>query len=182
MRSQGVLGRRIHRAASFSYDGTYRYRLVRRWDSKPVLSWLMLNPSTADGQSDDPTIRRCMVFADDWGYGGIAVYNLFALRATDPKVLLGHPDPVGAANADWLRDLQQPALFPPHHVPTVVAAWGAHRAVQLLREQAVPHAQEMNTVLRGLRLKCLGATKAGHPRHPLYVAGSQPLVPWPVAT
>ncbi|MDB5297796.1 MAG: hypothetical protein JWO31_3779 [Phycisphaerales bacterium] len=73
-------------AAVLSPCERYRYVLHRWWDeSKPAVCWLMLNPSTADAATDDPTIRKCCGFARAWGAGGIAVVNLFALRATDPR-------------------------------------------------------------------------------------------------
>lgn len=70
----------------------YSYRLWRTWDeSKPLVAFIMLNPSTDDETEDDPTIRRCIGYADDWGFGSLIVGNLFALRATDPQELYQHP-------------------------------------------------------------------------------------------
>src|SRR5271154_3410516 len=90
--------------ADISEDGLYRYWLTRTWDpTKPVLNWIMLNPSTADANKDDATIRRCMNFAKHWHYGGIAVYNLFAFRATDPKVLLKTQHKTGLRNFTCLQ-------------------------------------------------------------------------------
>lgn len=144
-------------SAEISRDGVYRYRLLRRWEREgEVLRWIMLNPSTADASLDDPTIRRCMGFARDWGYSGIVVHNLYALRATDPRELRSHPDPVGPVNDSYIAGWR---------VPTI-CAWGAHandgrpgRATQVLsllhRIDVVP--------------MCLGRTKAGHPKHPLYL-------------
>lgn len=153
--------------ATFSPCRTYRYALTRRWeeDDSDGVAFLMLNPSTADAMADDPTIRRCVGFAKTWGFGGLLVLNLFALRATDPKQLYGHDDPVGPDNdaviGGWLDRLSGP----------VVAAWGVHGAY---RQR---HAEVTDLVrAHGKQLMCLGATKDGHPKHPLYVAASTPLV------
>lgn len=83
-------------SAVISECGSYRYRLERVWEAeKDRVAFIMLNPSTADASKDDPTIRRCIGFAKAWGFGGLIVGNLFALRSTDPKALYGHKDPVG---------------------------------------------------------------------------------------
>lgn len=142
--------------AALSENRLYRYSLHRRWAPTSPVRFIMLNPSTADATADDPTIRRCMGFARAWGYGGIVVHNLYALRATDPRELLAHPDPVGPDNDRYLRDADSAGL--------TVCAWGAHPAAarradrvigMLLGSGAAPHH--------------LGLTKAGAPRHPLYL-------------
>lgn len=90
--------------AVLSPDREYRYRLSRTWDSeKPTLGFIMLNPSTDDESEDDPTIRRCLGYAKDWGYGSILVGNLFGLRATDPSQLREHGNPVGPENDEHLQ-------------------------------------------------------------------------------
>lgn len=83
------------RAAVLSPCGRYRYELTRRWAPGPLVGWVMLNPSRADAHTDDPTVRRCVGFAHRWGYGGLIIRNLYALRATDPAALADHLDPVG---------------------------------------------------------------------------------------
>src|SRR3954471_10304152 len=111
----------LYRGAHLSSDGVYRYTLSRLWDTDPVspeMVWVMLNPSTADAAVDDPTIRRCIGFARLWGYAGIRVVNLFALRAADPKALLAHQDPVGPDNDHWLRAVTGERF--------TMAAWGSH--------------------------------------------------------
>jgi hypothetical protein len=124
--------------------------------------FVMLNPSTADAEQDDPTIRRCMGFARTWGFGGIVVLNLYAYRATKPTDLWRATDPVGPENDRLLGDYLARAEL-------IVAAWGAHAKPQ--RIQAL---QKMAAV-RDAALHCLGVTKAGAPRHPLYVrGGTQP--------
>lgn len=140
--------------AKLSDDRTYRYRLWRTWDtSKPTLAWVMLNPSTADETEDDPTIRRCIGFAKDWGFGGIEVVNLFALRATDPDELREHAKPVGPRNDEVLHTVADEA-------ENVVCAWGANGGL-MDRGQTV--AGMIDT-----ELHALDTTKDGHPVHPLY--------------
>lgn len=155
--------------ASISSCGTWRYRLTRYWGPGLMLPFVMLNPSTADAEIDDPTIRRCMSFARREGMGGIVVANLYALRATYPKSLALHPDPDGPGN---LMHLETIALEAASDGVPIVCAWGAHRGDQgkyvadLLRRQ-------------GALLACLGKTKDGHPRHPLYVRADQALEAFP---
>jgi len=83
----------MERDALISPCSQYRYWLLRRWSNRPLATFVMLNPSTADANSDDATIRKCMGFADAWGLGGIWVVNLFALRSTNPYGLVS--DEVG---------------------------------------------------------------------------------------
>jgi hypothetical protein len=150
----------LSRHAVISPDGVYRYRLSRVWDgTKLPLPWIMLNPSTADAEIDDPTIRRCMSFARREGAGGIEVLNLFAFRATDPKALRHASDPIGPDNDEWIREV----LFPHSRV---VAAWGAH-GDYLGRGFAVMRALRES----GINIVCLG----DKPRHPLYIKGDCPL-------
>jgi hypothetical protein len=156
--------------AVFSPDRVYRYLLTRTWDTRaPLVTWAMLNPSTADCLADDPTIRRCKAFARAWGRGGIQVVNLFGYRATQPAALRTASDPVGPLNDLFIREACQPP-------GVVVAAWGAHgdfrgRAAEVTRTLAAA----------GIRMHCLGTTKGGHPRHPLYVPGDTPLEPFEAA-
>lgn len=116
-----------------------------------------LNPSTADGVNDDPTVRRCIRFAKDWGYGAICMTNIFAFRATKPEVMKGQKDPIGPENDKWLARLARDADL-------VIAAWGT-RGDHLDRALAVKRKLK--------RLHCLGKTNGGHPRHPLYVRACQ---------
>jgi hypothetical protein len=155
--------------AVLSPCGTYRYTLDRVWDaSLPTALFIMLNPSTADASEDDPTIRRCRSFATREGCGGLTVVNLFALRATNPDALTTHPDPIGPDNDTriLLALSKEPAV--------VIAAWGAN-------PYATTRATQIAGLLarRGTRAQCLGVTRSGAPRHPLYVIGSMPLSPWP---
>jgi hypothetical protein len=145
---------------------TYRYRLERHWSGGTGLcGFIMLNPSTADERSDDPTIRRCIGFAKGWGYSGLIVGNLFALRATCPAALLAAGDPVGGeANAQALVDLIDEAGL-------ILCAWGHFSAVGDHGREAIALVRE-----RGRVPHCLGLTKHGAPRHPLYLpASTQPV-------
>lgn len=123
----------------------------------------MLNPSTADAALDDPTLRRCVTFAKAAGFSALQVVNLFAYRASDPAQLRTAPDPVGPDNDDYLRR----ALTTPG---VKVAAWGVHSR---------PDRVGLVKSIAGGALHCLGVTRDGHPRHPLYVAGGTPFTPWP---
>ena len=105
------------KTACIDQEEIYRYTLGRTWHcEKERLLFVMLNPSTADDKDDDQTIKRCIAFADKWGYGGLVVGNLFALRSPHPRDLFQHSDPVGPDN-DY--DLQRVA----EQCKTVVAAW-----------------------------------------------------------
>lgn len=143
--------------AFLSDDGKYRYELWRSWDiSVESLTFVMLNPSTADANIDDPTIRRCIRFAKDHGFGGIRVLNLYAFRATNPKDMFRATDPVGPLNDSFFDT----------GVGPVIVAWGAHARADRVRK-VLPH-------LVGRQLFHLGLTKDGAPRHPLYVRADQP--------
>ncbi len=153
--------------ASLSKCGNYRYSLMRRWDQGSPLRFVMLNPSTADATVDDPTIRRCMGFARREGYAALIVVNLYAYRSTDPKALLTCADPVGPSNDEILRLHLMSARSGP---TPVVAAWGLHGRTSRVAE--------VLSLTSDVDWRCLGTTKDGHPRHPLYVRGDQPLVPF----
>ncbi len=154
----------VRRAAELSPCGKYRYSLCREWHgTDPKVAFIMLNPSTADHERDDPTIRRCMGFARRWGYGGLHVGNLFAWRSPCPEDLYRADDPVGDDNDIILRRLIEASVV-------TVAAWGT-RGHLLQRDVAV-----MLLLSRG---KALGLTKNGFPRHPLYVPYNTALIEFP---
>ncbi|RZK44822.1 MAG: DUF1643 domain-containing protein [Hymenobacter sp.] len=141
----------------------YRYQLTRQWEVRlGTVVFVMLNPSTADARMDDPTIRRCISFARTWGYGGINVVNLFAWRATNPAELKTIADPVGPDNDQYLLNAFAQA-------PMVVVAWGMHAPAA--RVQEVSRLMQRTAIIP----QCLGATQAGHPRHPLYVPRARQL-------
>jgi hypothetical protein len=146
--------------AMISEDGRYRYSLERVWDAaKPTAVFIMLNPSTADANADDPTIRRCRGFAQALGYGGFVVGNLFAYRATDPGALLDVADPVGPENDATILQLAA------RGDGRIICAWGTGGALKQ-RGRAV------TLMLRdaGYETMRIGApTAGGNPRHPLYL-------------
>lgn len=148
--------------ARMSRCGTYRYSLWRRWGPGPQVLFVMLNPSTADERNNDPTIRRCIGLAVAWGYGAVAVGNLFAFRTPSPTILKRAAHPVGRANDRWLERMAAASS-------RVIAAWGNHGAF-LARDAQV------RALLPSLYV--LSLTRQGQPRHPLYVPGSAVPTPW----
>ena len=148
----------IQRSACFDSTGQYRYQLDRQWDETlPAIALVMLNPSRADHQHDDPTLRRCMRLAQDWQYGSLTVVNLFAYCTSSPQVLKAVDDPIGVENdAAILQACQQ--------APCILLAWGnagtLHQRDRIVLELLTPWRD---------RCHCLGLTRAGQPRHPLYI-------------
>lgn len=162
----------IRADAILSEDGRYRYLLTRDWgDGEGRLTFVMLNPSTADATQDDPTIRRCLGFARSAGFSGIAVLNLYAMRATDPRELRHAIDPVGPENDATLRSA---FAWAAERKSPIVAAWGTHGDRERVRR--------VKELLGRNDVRHLGLTKDGAPRHPLYVPADQPLEPWAFAT
>ena len=156
--------------ATFDRTRTYRYRLSRTWDTTgPVLAFVMLNPSTADAEVLDPTVRRCVGFARRWGFGSLEVVNLFAFRATDPRDLLRSAAPVGTAN-------DRTILAAASVADRLVVAWGT-RGTHLGRATEVVGLLQAGPV----RPLALGTTTHGHPRHPLYVRADTRPAPWTTA-
>ena len=159
--------------ARMSACGTYRYSLHRDWLPIPpssggnAVTFVMLNPSTADATADDPTIRRCKGFATALGYSALVVVNLYALRSTDPAALWEHPDPVGPENDEHLaRALEYASMVD----APVIAAWGVNaRPDRVAAFMALRHAD---------RVTALGLTKNGAPRHPLYLPATARPAPW----
>ena len=156
------------RAALISQCGAYRYKLSRIWDiTVPSLRFVMLNPSTADANLDDPTIRRCIGFGRREGYGGIEVLNLYGYRATKPAALREAADPIGPDNETYLDHLG--AWTARVGIP-IVLAWGVHGG-----ERGLYVARRLARL--GADLRCLGLSRDGHPKHPLYLPTSAPLEP-----
>jgi hypothetical protein len=153
----------LERDAVISDCGKYRYLLRRTWDhGKPRALIIMLNPSTADAEVDDPTIRSCARLTRELGYGSFEVINLFGLRAPDPAELEKSVDPIGARNAD----VGDAAI---NRCDIVICAWGAH-------PMARPRGDTMISWVKGWKpaAYCFGITKNGAPKHPLYVkSGTQ---------
>lgn len=154
-------------SATYSDCESYRYELTRVWDAQgPKVLFVMLNPSTATEVQNDPTVERCERRARALGFGGFRVVNIFAYRATDPKVMRAQADPVGPGNdaaiiaaAAWGRQ--------------VICAWGSHGA-HLGRGAAV----EALLRARGGPLFQLGLTQSGAPKHPLYISYAVQPEPW----
>ncbi len=153
--------------AVYSDCERYRYLLTRVWnDAGRRALFIMLNPSTATEVQNDPTVERCERRARALGFGAFRVTNIFAWRDTDPKALLRAVEPVGEANDKTILDSTGWA-------DQIICAWGAHGA-HLDRGAAVA------AMLRGtdLPLFHLGLTKAGHPKHPLYIGYAVKPEPW----
>ena len=141
----------MKKAAILSEDNLYRYQLSRIWDeSKPLILFIMLNPSTADADVDDPTIRRVIRFTTSWGYGGVYVANLYAFRSTDPKALKHTDDPVGKENVSYITHLIGMA-------DKVVYAWGNNQKEPIWLSELVQTPY------------CIDLSKNGIPKHPLYL-------------
>lgn len=157
------------REALISSCGLYRYWLLRRWADGPLLLFVMLNPSTADGRIDDATIRRCTTFALAHGYAGFYVVNLYAFRATHPVDLKRAGYPVGPeADVHFQRLLAV--------CTDVCVAWGANAS-------GLARPAEVLRMLRdaGRSPLCLGVTRGGHPQHPLMLPSDRRLQPFPNA-
>jgi hypothetical protein len=173
--------------ALISSDGLYRYRLWRWWGDGAggCATFVMLNPSTADGHVDDATIRKCVGFARRWKMSGIRVVNLFAFRSTDPKSLARDfaydntlDAMVGPENdAHLFYVLREPPGGCDEH--TVIAAWGStggSAVAKMVRRRRVAVRKLMADL--GVQPMCLGTAKDGNPRHPLMLGYDTPLVPW----
>lgn len=157
--------------ATFSPCRRWRYTLRRRWSEGPELVFVMLNPSTADEQVLDPTVRRCRDYAKREGAGGLLVLNLMAWRSTKPNALLEVADPVGPENHGVIAHELAGAW-------KVVAAWSTHRATRL------PGAQRSIEIVKAsvAQLYCLKVSKRDEPYHPLYQRADQEFIPWPTTT
>lgn len=152
----------------FSDDRAHRYLLIHRWGVKKprerLVMWIGLNPSIADEARLDRTLTRIAGFSKREGFDGFLMANLFTLVATYPEDLRVSRSPNSPESDYWLMHAAKIS-------PMIVAAWGAGGTFQ----------NRHNEVLEKLaspRLHCLGKTKEGHPRHPLYVHGSQRITLW----
>lgn len=159
----------IIKRATISPCGLYRYILERIWEEAlPPLAMIGLNPSTADAFVDDRTVGRACGFARREGAGGLLLGNLYAFRSTEPDALWTVDDPIGPENDAWLAQIV--ARSSPH---PIVCAWGVNAKDDRWTDVVV------RMELAGARLVCLGKTKEGRPRHPLYVKGDRPLEAFP---
>lgn len=139
--------------------GIYRYSLWRVWDiEKPTLCWILLNPSTADENKLDPTLKRCKVYSETWGYGGFTVVNIFGLRATDPRKLFQSKDPVGSSNNyHILKECLKNSK--------IIGGWGN----RILKFKA--RLKEIDKILSTEEIYSLKLTNLSQPAHPLYLRG-----------
>jgi len=159
----------IEYGAIFDVNGRYRYSLWRAWSPYyPRIVFVLLNPSTADEQRNDPTIRRCIGFARAWHFGSMEVVNLFAYLATDYRELFKVSDPIGQGNNRFLLQAVE-------RCSTVVLGWGT-RGTFLSRDRQV-----IQMFVRKKDVYCLGLTKDGQPRHPLYIQGDTNLEPFDIS-
>ena len=149
----------------FTRDRVYRYLWIKQVipDNDRVCHFVMLNPSTADEFGPDPTIRRCIRFAQEWGYGVLAVTNIFALRSTDPQNLKRVDDPVGSANDSYIAGMGRRAQH-------AICAWGNHGSLNERSTQVKALLQS-----NGVPLYHLGLNQSGEPKHPLYIPSKQEL-------
>lgn len=146
--------------AIFSPCRVWRYVLWRTWDKeRKHVAFIGLNPSTADEENDDPTVRRCIRFAQKWGYGGMYMLNIFAFRATDPKVMKAAKYPIGEENDYYLKIYHDKSVL-------TVACWGIHGAF-------MSRGKQVSQTLHGI--KCFGIVKNGEPKHPLYLRSDSEL-------
>jgi hypothetical protein len=154
--------------AEFSDDRVYRFRLWRRWELGPMLMVVGLNPSTADETEDDPTVRRCIGYARSWGFAGLMMLNAFAFRATNPREMKAAPDLVWSEN---LGKIESAARITTTEGGAVLAAWGndgdhRHRSSDL---RWVLSKGTQKSAWHPGGVACLGLTKSGQPKHPLYL-------------
>lgn len=154
----------ILNGAIISPCGKYRFRLWRIWDpSKPLVFWVLHNPSTADAKADDPTVRRCIAFAKAWGYGGIYIGNIYPFRSTDPKALLAVSREERLNEAENCLHMRE-----------------MYDRCQL---RILAHGltiDKPNPYLISGDFHCLSITKGGYPGHPLYLRSDlqpQPFLP-----
>jgi hypothetical protein len=160
-------GRGATSGAVFDRTGKYRYHLWRRWDPRlPGVCFVMLNPSTADHVHNDPTITRCVRFAQTWGFGGVDIVNLFAYRSTDSSMLAKVKNPVGVRN-----DKVIVTVVSEHKC--AVLAWGNHGRLN-------DRGNEVLELIAGKsELLCFGTTAHGQPKHPLYLRNDSQTVTFP---
>lgn len=157
----------VKKSAILSPCGKYRYLLTRQWhegDGKMAV-FILLNPSTANAEIDDATVRKCMAFARHWGKSGLRILNLFAFRATDPADLACAENPVGPANWETLVEYIQNGIA---GGDVLVAGWGANVWRPKLLEDSSATIGRVTKWAHN-KLYCLGLTKDGCPKHPLYV-------------
>ena len=154
------------KSAILSSCQKHRLQLWREWDSNlPQVLFIMLNPSTADHEQDDPTLRRCIDFAKQWGYGGLYIGNLYSLRAADPKTLLKVSKFSHIDNCKHVSTMAQQCQL-------VVCAWGNY---PIIKKLGIP----LNIFKQlNQKLHCIDLSKTGTPKHPLYLKKSLTPIPF----
>jgi len=152
--------------AKFSSCERYRYTLTRTWDmSKAACAFIGLNPSTADQVENDPTVRRCIYFANEWGYGTLIMLNAYAIRGTDPNVIKVVEDPIGPDNDYWIEKTSK-------EVAIIIGAWGNN-----IKNGNKDRSMKIRELVPNLHV--LAMTKLGQPAHPLYLKKSLVPIPFP---
>jgi len=151
--------------ATFDKSGRYRYKLWRQWDqAHPRITFVMLNPSAADAVHNDQTISTCIRLSRRLNFGGIEVVNLFAYCTSDPRRLKQAANPVGKQNDQYIMESAQATNM-------ILIAWGNHG------ELNHRHLEVLDLLLPlAIPTYCLGLTKRGQPRHPLYLPGDTPML------
>ena len=154
----------ISTRCNFSKSKLYRYSLKRAWatDSNNQVLFIGLNPSTADSQFDDPTIRRCVKFAICWGFNSLEVVNLFAFRATDPIDLFNEESPIGRYNDDWIKRAHNRSKL-------TVACWGSAGMYKGRSSKVAKYLEN---------LFCIRKNKDNSPAHPLYLNSKLSPIPF----
>lgn len=155
--------------ATFDEARTHRYTLWRRWGDGPAVNIIGLNPSTAAETEDDPTIRRCIRFARDWGYAGLVMTNIFAWRATNPRDL-----PYFAVVQTGGKTADKALVREATVAGLVVAAWGA---LPQYHQWRVKQVRDMMATA-GVSLHAIRTTQGGHPAHPLYLPARLRPIPY----
>ena len=154
--------------ATLSDCGRYRYLLERHWGNGSACLFVGLNPSIATAETDDATTRKCAVLAKTWGFAGMTMANLFAVRCRYPQILSTHRDPVGPENDRFLAHTIQQAQ-------SVIAMWGNHG----LKSYGLLTRRDKHVLSLRDDWQCVGITKQGAPRHPLYVGANSRLFSYP---
>lgn len=157
------MSKKVYKEAEISSCSQYRYCLWRQWGIGRSVTFVMLNPSIADANIDDPTIRKCIGFARQWGYNQLVVANVMAYRATKPTDLPSDiAIAIGPDNANWLE-------YSATYSELIILAWGAPT-------NRFQHAYRIaDAILKRIAgqhdtpIECLGLTKAFGPKHPLFV-------------
>jgi hypothetical protein len=160
----------MNRSAEISPCGRYRTRLDRWWGDGPRVGWFLCNPSTADAEEEDATLRKCIGFTARWGYNGLTVINPFDLRSTDPRALIIAQQPASPRN-DGV------ALAVAGDVDRLIVGWGCEtilRSMELRGHDPARLLRRIREVYPLLTVECLGRSKTGNPYHPLMLAWSTP--------